>query len=107
MSIMKKIMAIAGFCMLVVSATVMAQETQRADTRQKAQRVRIHEGRTSGEVTNGEAAALNRQQRHIRRTERRAKADGEVTRREKARIERKQNRANRNIRRAKHNAIEN
>jgi hypothetical protein len=49
---------------------------------------------------------LNKQQRHIRRSERRAKADGDVTVREKARLERKQDRASRNVRRAKNNDIE-
>lgn len=80
--------------------------TPRADVRQGAQRARIHEGRVDGEVTRGEAHRLNKQQRHIRRTERRAKADGEVTAREKAKLEHKQNRANRHIRRAKHNEFE-
>ena len=82
-------------------------ETKRADVRQKAQRVRIADGRLDGEVTRREAAALNAEQRHIRRAERRAKADGEVTRIEKRKLERKQNRANRHIRRAKHNEIDN
>jgi hypothetical protein len=90
--------------LLLISAASFAQT--RADGRQKAQRVRIHEGRKDGEVTNGEAALLNKQQRHVRRSERRAKADGQVTVREKARIERKQDRASRNIHRAKTNDIE-
>ena len=80
--------------------------TPRADVRQGAQRARIHEGRVDGEVTHGEARRLNKEQRHIRRTERRMKADGEVTAQEKARLNHKQNRANRHIRRAKHNEIE-
>lgn len=82
-------------------------ETKRADVRQNVQRVRIADGRIDGEVTRREAAALNAEQRHIRRAERRAKSDGEVTRNEKRRLERKQNRANRHIRRAKHNEIDN
>lgn len=90
---------------LLVSATTSFAQT-RADGRQKAQRTRIHDGRQDGEVTNGEAALLNKQQRQIRRSERRAKADGTVTGREKARLERKQDRASRNIHRAKTNNIE-
>lgn len=82
-------------------------KTKRADVRQNVQRVRIADGRIDGEVTRREAAALNAEQRHIRRAERRAKSDGEVTRNEKRRLERKQNRANRHIRRAKHNEIDN
>ena len=81
-------------------------QTKRADTRQKAQRVRIADGRQDGGLTNREAAALNKQQRHIRRTERRVKADGVVTPQEKMKLERKQDRANRNIRRAKNNQVE-
>lgn len=92
-----------GLLLFMATAVSIAQETPRADARQKAQHARIAEGTASGELTRGERAALKRQQRHIRRTERRAKADGEVTRREKAVIEHKQDRANRAIRRAKHN----
>ncbi|MGE0771351.1 MAG: hypothetical protein AB7K37_06555 [Cyclobacteriaceae bacterium] len=94
------------FAILLVGAGAYAQDqTRRADVRQKAQRVRIAEGRQDGEINMREGAVLNKQQRHIRRTERRAKADGTVTVREKRRIERKQDRASRNIRRAKHNDI--
>lgn len=82
-------------------------KTKRADVRQHAQRARIVDGRRDGEVTRGEAAVLNGEQRHIRRAERRAKSDGEVTRDEKRRLERKQNRASRHIRRAKHNGLDN
>jgi hypothetical protein len=96
------ITALIIFTIMISSASAQT----RSDARQKSQRVRIHEGRKDGEVTNGEAALLNKQQRHIRRSERRAKADGDVTAREKVRLERKQDRANRNIRRAKHNDIE-
>lgn len=104
---MKKLVILCTFFILGISFGALAQSaTPLSDTRQAAQRARIHEGRASGEVTNGEAAKLNSEQRRIRRTERRAKADGEVTTREKAKIERKQSRANRHIRRAKHNTIE-
>lgn len=99
---------IGTLLVLILTATIVVAQSQtpRSDKRQKAQRVRIAEGRQDGEVTRGEAAVLNKQQRHIRRTERRAKADGEVTVQEKRKIERKQNRASRNIRRAKTNDLE-
>mgnify|MGYP001627221214 CR=1 FL=1 len=104
---MRKFILATSVLMLVLTITSFAQsQTPRADTRQKAQRARIAQGRASGELTPGEAAALNTQQRHIRRVERRAKADGEVSPTEKARIERKQDRASRNIRRAKHNNLD-
>ncbi|MBX2899833.1 MAG: hypothetical protein KF775_09280 [Cyclobacteriaceae bacterium] len=91
--------------MLWMGCTALYAQATRTDVRQKTQRARIAEGRADGDLTNGEAAALNRQQRHIRRTERRAKADGTVTASEQRRLDRKQNRASRNIRRAKHNGI--
>lgn len=103
---MKKIFVVT-YLLLLCSAAGFAQDrTQRTDARQGVQRARIHEGRKDGEVTNREASALNSQQRHIRRSERRAKADGDVTPSERRRLEKKQDRASRNIRRAKHNDIE-
>jgi len=85
-----------------------AQErTPRVNARQAAQRGRIAEGRASGERTQQEAAALNQQQRHIRRSERRAKADGDVTVAERRRLDRKQDRASRQIRRTKQNSVDN
>jgi hypothetical protein len=102
-----KTLIVASFFSLLISISAFAQErTPRVNGRQKAQRVRIAEGHQSGEVTNGEAAALNKQQRHIRRSERRAKADGNVTAVERMRLDRKQDRANRNIRRAKTNNLD-
>lgn len=93
--------------LLTTSIAGYSQAAPRTDKRQVAQRARIAEGRQDGEVTRKEAAALNAQQRHIRRNERRAEADGEVTVSEQRRLDRKQNRASRNIRRAKHNQIDN
>jgi hypothetical protein len=104
---MKKIHIVLTAALFLVTVSVMAQTaTPRADKRQKAQRVRIADGRQDGDLTNGEAALLNKEQRHIRRSERRAKADGEVSVREKARLERKQNRASRHVRRAKTNDLD-
>jgi len=102
---MKKHILIFSVLSLLSVALYGQEATPRANTRQKAQRVRIAEGRADGDLTNTEAAALNKQQRHIRRTERRAKSDGTVTVAEKRKLERKQDRANRNIRRAKNNSI--
>ncbi len=91
---------------MLLSMISWAQETTpRVDVRQGAQRARIHEGRANGDLTNKEAAVLNSEQRHIRRSERRVKADGTVTASESSRLARKQNRANRHIRRTKHNGV--
>lgn len=102
---MKKLVVV--FLMLMGVAVFGQERTPKVNARQGAQRGRIAEGRASGEVTNREAAVLNRQQRHIRRTERRAKADGDVTVRERRQLDRKQDRASRNIRRAKTNPVDN
>jgi hypothetical protein len=101
----KTIMIFALFTTLAITSYAQTA-TPRADTRQGAQRARIHEGRKEGELTNREASALNSQQRSVRRLERRVKADGEVSTKEKVRIEKKQDRASRHIRRAKSNKIE-
>lgn len=104
---MKKGVFLFLLIMLMAFAGFSQDAATRTDKRQVAQRARIHEGRRDGEVTNREAAALNVEQRHIRRSERRAKADGEVTAEEQRRLNRKQNRSSRHVRRAKHNEIDN
>lgn len=102
-----KTLVLTAFFSLFLSISLFAQErTPRVNGRQAAQRARIAEGRQSGELTNGEAALLNKQQRHIRRSERRAKADGDVTAIERMKLDRKQDRANRSIRRAKNNPVD-
>jgi hypothetical protein len=103
---MKKLF-FGALLLTIFSISINAQaQTTRADARQGAQRARIHDGRHGGDLTRREAHLLNKEQRHIRRTEKRAKADGEVTARERAKLERKQDRSSRHIRRAKHNDIE-
>jgi len=88
---------------LFVGFASYAQDaTPKIDGRKQEQRARIHEGRASGDLTHREAARLNKQQRHIHRTERRAKADGTVMRGERKKLNHEQNRASRNIRRQKH-----
>jgi len=103
---MKTFIFTAFLALFITFSSIAQDRTPRVNGRQKAQRGRIAEGRQSGEVTKGEAALLNKQQRHIRRTERKAKADGTVTVEERKRLDRKQDRASRNIRRAKTNPID-
>ncbi len=103
---MKKLVIVTSLFVLINLASFAQDRTQRADVREGVQRTRIHEGRKDGELTKREASALNSQQKHIRRSERRAKADGDVSVSERRRLENKQDRASRNIRRAKHNEIE-
>jgi len=106
---MKNLIATSIFLFFVGNGLLLAQsenstKTRKANVRQASQQVRIAEGVKSGELTRTERIELKRQQRHIRRVERRVKADGDVTAREKRKINRKQNRANRNIRRKKNNS---
>ncbi len=76
----------------------------RSDRRQVKQQTRIVHGVQNGSLTHREARHLQRQQRHVRRVERRSKADGVYTAEERRRVERKQNQAHRNIRRKKNNS---
>ena len=71
--------------------------------RQVTQQKRIVDGVKDGELNKKEVKKLERQQRSINRSKRRAKADGEVTKAERAKIHARQNRASRKIKRAKHN----
>jgi hypothetical protein len=73
--------------------------------RQIRQQKRIHQGVASGQVTWGEAWALEREQIRIQRHKRRAWHDGWLSPGERRRLEREQNRANRHIFRLKHNGI--
>ena len=104
---MKKVILITSVLFFATISLFAQNNTPRVDKREGVQRARIAQGTSSGEITQRERAALNAQQRHIRRSERRAKADGTVTVRERRRLSHQQNRANRNIRRAKHNEISN
>lgn len=96
---MKKILMLITMLLFIAYYGAMAQ--QRAQVRQGVQQARIAHGVKSGELTKAERRVLKREQRHIRRTKKRAAADGVVTPREKAKIDRKQRRANRHIRRQK------
>lgn len=94
-----------GLMMAVVLAMLVSDPAQaaREDRRQHRQKARIHQGVSSRELTEGEAARLRSEQRRIRRSERRAEADGDVSAREKRRLERRQDKASRDIHRLKQN----
>jgi len=76
-------------------------QTPVVDQRQQVQKARIADGVASGELSRQETKQSVRDQRRIRRTERRAKSDGAVTAGEKANLQRKQNKASRQLRRNK------
>jgi len=103
---MKKVIILIPTFILAAMVTFAQERTPRVNTREAVQQTRIVEGRRTGELTRGETKALRVEQRHIRRSERRAKVDGDVTVAERRRLDRKQDRANRHIRRAKHNQLD-
>lgn len=91
---------------LLLGVVSFAQDrTPKVNARQQVQQARIHQGKNNGELTHGETTLLRREQRHIRRSERRAKADGNVTVAERKRLDRKQDRTSRHIHRAKNNEL--
>jgi hypothetical protein len=90
--------------LLFATGSLFAQtQTPRVDKREANQEARIKQGVKSGELTEGEAKKLKRQQNKIQRHEMKAKSDGVVTPGEKAKLHREQKRASKNIYRKKNN----
>ena len=75
---------------------------QRIDQREANQQNRIDQGVKSGELTNREAARLEKGQDRVKKMEDRAKADGTITKKEASRIDHMQNQESRKIAREKH-----
>lgn len=95
---------ILGLVFAIFALTASAQTaTPVVKDRQVNQQKRIVKGVKEGELSKKEVARLERQQRSVNRSKRRAKSDGKVTKGEKARIHAKQNRTSRTIKRAKNN----
>ena len=92
----KIVILLLAFAGLAFTASAQTA-TPKVNAKQKAQKARIVHGVADGSLDKKETAKLAKQQRHIRRAERRAKADGEVTGKERARLARKQRRASKNI----------
>ena len=89
-----------------VAVPVLAQTATPAtpgiDKREANQQQRIDQGIRSGQLTQKEAARLEKGQAHVEKMEDRAKADGKVTARERERIQHAQNVQSRKIYREKH-----
>ena len=100
---MKKIALLIVVSFLFVFTAQAQRETPKVDKRQKIQKERIFHGIHNGELTRKEARLLAKEQKHIKRAERRAESDGIVTKRERIRLDRKQDRASRHITKTKHN----
>ena len=96
-----KTIIIAGMAVAVMLATPAFAGI---NGRQAHQQHRIMQGVHSGELTRGEAGRLERQQRHIGRSEARMRAsDGGLSRAERFRLRGEQRRASINIYGKKHN----
>ena len=98
---------IAAVVVVTVPALSYAQSPDPAatpgiDKRQAQQQQRIDQGVQSGELTQREAARLERRQERIGKMEEKAKADGVVTKKERAHIQHQQNQESRRIYREKH-----
>lgn len=100
----KKLVAVSAMTLLMSGMAYAQANTPRIDQRQANQEQRIDQGIVSGQLTEQEAARLNKQQDHIDTMENKAKADGVVTKKERTRIHNAQDRASRHIAREKHDA---
>jgi hypothetical protein len=87
-----------------IGSFAQAASTPKVDARQARQEKRIEKGVSSGQLTNQEAARLEKQQGHVASVEDKAKADGTVTVAERHHIQRAQNRSSANIHHQKHDA---
>lgn len=93
-----------GFVLVLFTVSAGAQTaTPKVKDRQVTQQKRILKGVKDGEVNKKEAVKLERQQRRINRSKKRAKADGDVTMKERAKLHARQNKASRKIKKAKNN----
>lgn len=93
-----------GLVFVLFAMAASAQTaTPKVTDRQVNQQKRIVKGAKSGDLNKREAVKLEKQQRRINRSKKRAKADGKVTKKERVKLHTRQNRASRNIKRAKKN----
>ena len=100
---MKKTLALTAAMVVLTFAWTVSSFAGRIHHRQYRQQKRIHQGVHSGQLTWREARSLEREQRRIQRSRRRAWADGRLTPRERFRLEFQQDMASRHIYWARHN----
>lgn len=97
-----KLVMVTGIALFTsVSALAQAPATPRVDQRQANQEQRIQQGVQSGQLTNKEAARLEKGQDRVDRMEDKAKADGKVTSQERQRLQHAENVQSRQINREK------
>ena len=96
---------LAAFSLPVLAQTAPAKDpaaTPGIDKRQANQEARIQQGVQSGQLTQREAARLEKGQERVQKMEDKAKADGVVTKKERARIQHAQDVQSRHIAKQKH-----
>jgi hypothetical protein len=93
---------ILAVCALAALPVAAQTSTPRVDQRQANQEARIQKGVQSGQLTDKEAAKLERGQAKVDRMEDKAKADGKVTAKERAKLARAQDKQSKKIRKQKH-----
>lgn len=98
------IVSLAAATLTLFSATAFADGPAAGVQRNANQQARIAQGLKSGELTNHEAARLERGQARVSRMQAGALRDGQVTPAERARIDNAQDRQSRRIFRQKHDA---
>lgn len=99
------ISVLAALALPVYAQTAPAKDpaaTPGIDKRQAEQQKRIDQGVKSGQLTQKEAARLEKGQERVQKMEDKAKADGKVTAKERARIQRAQDGQSRHIAKEKH-----
>ena len=101
--------SIAACVIAALPALAFAQATPPAgtatpniDKRKAEQQQRIDQGAKSGELTEREAASLQKGQTKVQRMEDKAKADGVVTDKERKKITHEQDKQSKRIEREKH-----
>jgi hypothetical protein len=95
----RMILAICAAAALPVAAQT---NTPRVDQRQANQEARIQQGVQSGQLTDKEAAKLEKGQAKVQKKEDKAKADGKVTAKERARLAKEQDKQSKKIHQQKH-----
>jgi len=98
---MKKSIVILGVFFSSLAYVQAQTATPKVSDKQKNQTVRIKEGVRTGELTRGEAAAMAKDQKELKRMKRRTKVDGVVTRKERALLHKKANSNSKKIYRQK------
>ena len=91
--------------MMILSTAVFsfAQDaTKNINKTQAKQKIRIEEGKKSGEINEKEEKRLEKEQKEIKKNKKMAKADGVVTKEERKQIKKEQKKASHHIRHSKH-----